>query len=176
MSILPIDIFHYFYYNKFKYAMARGPARHRGGRTLQISTRGRYAVRIMLDVARYGGETPIRSADIAERQGLSPKYTEQITAMLAKGGLLHAARGAGGGYTLLRSPEDYNIAEILLYTEGELVPVNCRTEIENGDSGENDAVRRLWVGLHEQVIDYLGNYTLRMLLDSVYDAGDHYVI
>ena len=83
-----------------------------------ISTRGRYALRVMLDLAEYGGEDPVPLKDIAARQELSKKYLEIIAREMVAGGLVEAASGKGGGYRLCREPKDYTIAEILEKTEG----------------------------------------------------------
>ena len=90
-----------------------------------ISTRGRYAIRVMLDLAEHetGGYIPLK--DIAERQGISKKYLEIIVKDMVAGGLLVGASGKGGGYKLLRAPEDYPVGEILELMEGPLVPVSC---------------------------------------------------
>ena len=90
-----------------------------------ISTRGRYAIRVMLDLAEHtnGGYIPLK--DIAERQGISKKYLEIIVKDMVAGDLLVGASGKGGGYKLLRAPEDYPVGEILELMEGPLAPVSC---------------------------------------------------
>ena len=93
-----------------------------------ISTRGRYALRVMLDLAEYGGEDPVPLKDIAARQELSKKYLEIIAREMVAGGLVEAASGKGGGYRLCREPKDYTIAEILEKTEGTMAPVGCLAE------------------------------------------------
>lgn len=141
---------------------------------MQISTKGKYAVRIMLDVAKYSAGGAVRTQDISERQSISVKYAEQITALLVKGGLLRSARGAGGGYTLVKRADEYKISEILLKTEGELMPVDCVTDSCPKSGG--CAVQSLWSGLYKAVHDYLDSVTLQNLLDSSSDGGDNYVI
>ena len=91
-----------------------------------ISSKGRYALRVMLELAQYGGDGAyIRLGDIAQRQGISRKYLESIMTALAKAGLVESALGKAGGYRLVRPAEDYPIGEILQAAEGELMPVSC---------------------------------------------------
>ena len=90
-----------------------------------VSTKGRYALRVMIDLAEHssGGYIPLK--DIAERQDISEKYLESIVVLLSKAGLLEGLRGKGGGYRLKRKPEEYRVSEILKLTEGSLAPVSC---------------------------------------------------
>ena len=92
---------------------------------MKISTKGRYALRLMLDVALHsnGAAEPLR--DVAQRQEISDKYLEQIVTQLSRAGLVRSVRGAGGGYLLTREPEEYTVGEILRVLEGNLAPVSC---------------------------------------------------
>lgn len=90
-----------------------------------ISTRGRYAIRVMIDLARQNREKYVPLKDIAERQGISKKYLEIIVKDMVSGGLLVGASGKGGGYKLVRRPEEYSVGEILELMEGPLAPVAC---------------------------------------------------
>ena len=90
-----------------------------------ISTRGRYAVRVMTDLAEFDDGSCIPLRDIAEREGISKKYLEIIVKDLVKGGLISGASGKGGGYRLCRNPDEYSVGEILELTEGPLAPVAC---------------------------------------------------
>ena len=92
---------------------------------MKISTKGRYALRLMLDVAlhSHGEAVPLR--DVAQRQEISDKYLEQIVTQLSRAGLVRSVRGAGGGYLLTREPEEYTVGEILRVLEGNLAPVSC---------------------------------------------------
>ena len=92
---------------------------------MKISTRGRYALRLMLDVALNGQEAPVRIKDIAQRQEISEKYLEQIIAVLNKAGYVKSVRGAQGGYRIAKDPSDYTVGMILRLTEGSLAPVAC---------------------------------------------------
>lgn len=93
-----------------------------------ISTKGRYALRIMIDLASQNSDTFIPLKDIAERQNISKKYLEIIIKDLVEGGLLDSLSGKGGGYKLKRKPEEYSVGEIIELTEGSLAPVACLTE------------------------------------------------
>ncbi|MCR4652053.1 MAG: Rrf2 family transcriptional regulator [Lachnospiraceae bacterium] len=130
-----------------------------------ISTRGRYALRIMTDIALTQGDGYVPMKDVAARQGLSLKYLEQILPPLTRNGLLTGLQGKGGGYRLTREPEEYKISEILTLTEKELEPVSCLVK------GAPECERRqecktivFWEGLDRVVKDYLDSKTLRDLM------------
>ncbi len=141
-----------------------------------ISTKGRYALRVMTDLAEHPTEGYIPLKDIAQRQGISEKYLESIIKLLVKGKLLAGLRGKGGGYKLMRAPEAISVAEILRLTEETLAPVAC---LEPGAAacervGECRTLP-LWQGLGKLINDYLENYALSDLLHT--DAqGYDYVI
>lgn len=92
---------------------------------MKISTKGRYALRLMLDVALHSHGTAVPLRDVAQRQDISDKYLEQIVTQLSRAGLVRSVRGAGGGYLLTREPEEYTVGEILRVLEGNLAPVSC---------------------------------------------------
>lgn len=140
-----------------------------------VSTKGRYAIRIMLDVAQYAGAGAVKIADISSRQGITVKYAEQITSLLMKGGLLHSVRGAGGGYLLVKKPHEYRVSEILRKTEGDLAPVECVTG-EDCPRSRICSTKGLWTGLYRVINEYLEGITLQDLLDSAYDGADNYCI
>ena len=126
-----------------------------------ISTRGRYALRIMLELAQYDQSPYMPLPLIAEKQGISEKYLEIVVKELVKGGLLIAIRGKGGGYRLNRPPEEYSVKAILELMEGPLVPVACL------EPGQEACPRRkdcrtfpLWQGLSKVISDYLVQFTL----------------
>ena len=93
--------------------------------TMKISTKGRYALRMLLDLAEHKEDGFIPLRDVAERQGISKKYLEQIVPVLSRAGLLSASRGFQGGYRLVREPDEYTVGEILRLSEGDLFPVAC---------------------------------------------------
>ena len=94
---------------------------------MMVSTRGRYAMRVMIDLAEHRGSGYIPMKDVAARQDISLKYLEQIVPVLTKNGLVEGLHGRGGGYRLCREPEDYTAGEILRLAEGDLAPVSCLT-------------------------------------------------
>jgi Rrf2 family protein len=98
---------------------------------MKISTKGRYALRLMLDIAQNSNGEYVRLKDIAFRQEISEKYLEQITGLLTKRGLIKGERGSQGGYRLVKKPADYTIGSILQVTEGSLAPVACLDDSEN---------------------------------------------
>ncbi len=95
---------------------------------MMISTKGRYALRIMVDLAMHDGEEPVSVREIAQRQEISGKYMEQIISVLTRSGLLRSVRGAQGGYHLAHAPEEITVGMILRATEGDLAPVECVME------------------------------------------------
>ena len=134
---------------------------------MKVSTKGRYALRLMTDIADQGGEGFVSLKDAAERQGISMKYLEQIAGMLAKAGLLQSGRGAQGGYRLTRSPEEYTVGDILRLTEGDLAPVACLAGAENVcDRCGECATLDFWTGLYSAVNAYINHWTLADLLEE----------
>ena len=132
-----------------------------------VSTKGRYALTVMVDLARNGGDKYVSLADIAEREKLSMKYLESIIATLNKGGMLVSLRGKNGGYKLAREPKDYNISEILLLTEGTLAPVNCiMQEGVQCEKAATCSTLPLWAGLDKVIENYLGGITLQDIIEG----------
>lgn len=144
---------------------------------MTISTKGRYALRIMLDLADHMGET-IKLKDIAARQEISEKYMEQIIAVLNKAGYVRSTRGAQGGYRLVKAPKDYTVGMILRLTEGALVPVECLAEHALPCERESkcatvEVYRRIYAAVNG-VIDAM---TLQDLVDIEHEKSvDNYVI
>lgn len=129
-----------------------------------ISTRGRYALRVMCDLARHGNEyTPLK--DVAEREGVSLKYLERIVPVLAKHRLIEGVQGRGGGCRLTREPSEYTLGEILRLTEGDLAPVACLADgaPECPRSGECPTLH-IWSGYYKLTLDYFDGITLADLL------------
>lgn len=108
---------------------------------MKISTKGRYALRLMLDLAMNGENNVVRIKDIAERQQISDKYLEQIISVLNKAGYVRSTRGPQGGYSLRKAPEEYTVGDILRLTEGSLAPVAC---VEEEGSCEREVVALPW--------------------------------
>ena len=129
---------------------------------MMISTRGRYALRVLADLAEQPGGSYITLREIAERQEISEKYLESIVKLLVKAGLLDALRGKGGGYRLGRDPSEITVLEALHAAEGPLAPVACLEE--GGKTCPRAGQCRtlpLWQGLDELVSSYLSRYTIR---------------
>ncbi len=145
---------------------------------MKISTRGRYALRTMVDLAQHSGDGLVTLKDVAARQELSQKYLEQIVTQLSKAGLVKGIRGPQGGYRLSREPKDYNVGEILELVEGSLAPVECLEEGPNTcERCSSCATLDMWTGLYKVVTDYLGNITLQDIVDRANAAaGNDYVI
>lgn len=144
---------------------------------MRISTKGRYALRLMLDLATYNTGEPVSIKDIAKRQDVSEKYLEQIIAILNKAGYVRSIRGAKGGYMLKKAPEDYTVGMILRLTEGDLAPVECVASEENNCERKEGCVTvRIWEKLYEAICGVVDNITLADLLDWQEEAGEQYSI
>lgn len=131
---------------------------------MKISTRGRYALRFMIDLAQHKQDafTPLK--DISDRQSISIKYLEQITSLLSKYGLLQSVRGPQGGYKLARDSSQYTVGEILRITEGDLAPVAClEPNAAKCERSQICPTLKLWQGLDKTVNDYLDGITLDQL-------------
>ena len=134
---------------------------------MMISTRGRYCLRVMIDLAEHQGEGYIRMKDVANRQGISLKYLEKILPVLAKNNIVDGIQGKGGGYRLTRKPEEYTLREILQLTEGSLAPVAC---LECGaapcDRAAECRTLPIWTELDRRINEYLDSVTVADLLKS----------
>ncbi|MBQ8658530.1 MAG: Rrf2 family transcriptional regulator [Clostridia bacterium] len=138
-----------------------------------ISTRGRYALRVMIDIAEHGNGNYIRLDEIARRQEISEKYLESILVILTRGNLLSGLRGKGGGYKLTKSPEEYTIGSILRLTEGSLSPVACLKEgAQPCNKSAECKTLPVWKGLNDAINGYLDGITLAELTAN----GDDYSI
>ena len=130
-----------------------------------VSTKGRYALRVMIDLAEQNKEERVPLKEIAERQGISQKYIEAIMTMLSKHGFVDAVHGKGGGYRLNKKPEEYRVGDILRLTEGSLSPVACLEK--NAEECPRKSVCRtlpLWTKLDELVEGYLDSVNLAQLM------------
>lgn len=130
-----------------------------------ISTKGRYALRVMIDLAEHSSDNYIPLKDIARRQGISEKYLEIILKVLVKEKLLKGLRGKGGGYKLTRQPEDYSVGEILELTEGTLATVACLApDAEPCEHAKNCRTLTMWQRFNTMVHDYFYGITLADLI------------
>lgn len=134
---------------------------------MKISTRGRYALRMLIDLAEHENCGFVALKDIAARQNISKKYLEQIIPIFNNSDILKTARGSQGGYRLSRSPEKYTVGEILRLTEGNLAPVDCLTQdpIECERSVDCPTLP-VWQGLNRVINEYLDSITLQDILDQ----------
>lgn len=132
---------------------------------MMVSSKGRYALRVMLDMAEQGEVGNIRLKDIAKRQDISVKYLESIMTTLCKSELVKSTLGKDGGYRLVRPPSEYTVGEVLLAAEGELIPVACLDKSGKKCGGECSCYTLpFWQGLEEQINSYVNSYTLADLL------------
>lgn len=134
---------------------------------LKISTKGRYALRLMLDLAMCEKGKYIALKDISQRQDISVKYLEQIISVLSRAGFVRSVRGSGGGYMLARDPEEYTVGMILRLTEGSLAPVAC-LEYEPNDCprAESCVTLGVWEKLYKAINDVVDNITLADLAEQ----------
>lgn len=146
---------------------------------MMVSTRGRYALRILLDIAEHQTEGYVSLRDSAERQEISKKYLEQIVTIPGISKMLEAKGGKNGGYRLAGTPGDYTVGDVLRAAEGSLCPVSCLEENHAPCSRSSFcAVLPVWRGLDGVINEYLDGITLQDVLDKKpeYDGGDDYVI
>ena len=134
---------------------------------MKISTKGRYALRVMIDLAMNSNGKYISLKDIANRQEVSLKYLEQIVSILTRVGYLKSVRGAQGGYRLTKAPSEYTIGDILRTTEGTLSPVSCLEDEENTCPRVSVCPTiKLWKGLYDVINKYVDSITLEDLVNE----------
>ena len=133
---------------------------------MKISTKGRYALRLMIELAMNESSSPMSLNDIAARQQISEKYLEQIISVLNKADYVRSIRGPQGGYMLSKKPEEYTVGMILRLTEGDLAPVSC---VGNGavecDRADSCVTVRIWQRINDAVNEVVDNITLADLMD-----------
>lgn len=144
---------------------------------MKVSTKGRYALRVMIDLAQHKDEGFISLKEIATRQEISMKYLEMIVGILNRADYVLSLRGKSGGYKLSRNASEYTIGAILKLTEGSMAPVSC---LECGadacERAEDCITLPLWKGLDKVIDDYLESISLEDLIHNAMDNGDNYVI
>lgn len=145
---------------------------------MKISTKGRYALRLMLDLAvNQKADEPVQIKEIASRQGISNKYLEQIISVLNKAGYVRSIRGPQGGYLLAKNPQEYTVGMILRLTEGSMAPVSCLEFEENDCTRKDECVTlRLWKKLDDAIKGVIDSVTLADLVEWQQEMSDHYVI
>ena len=140
-----------------------------------ISTKGRYSIRILLDLAIHRNAEFIPMKDVAERQGISLKYIERILAVLKENGRIDSVHGKGGGYKLTREPDQYTLWEILRLTEGDLAPVACLKDgAPSCDKAAECRTLPVWKNYYKMTVDYFSGITLADLMDV--ELPENYVI
>ena len=145
---------------------------------MKISTKGRYALRMLLDLAMHRDDGFIAPKDIPERQHISKKYLEQIVPLLNRSGLLRTNRGFQGGYMLSKPASECTVGEILRLTEGSLAPITCLEQEVNECPRQTSCITLpMWEGLYKQITNYLDNITLQKMIDDFTSAnGGDYMI
>ena len=134
---------------------------------MMISTRGRYALRVMIDLAEHNADSYIPMKEVAQRQGISLKYLERILPVLVKNGLVEGVQGKGGGYRLSRAPDVCTVGEILRLTEGDLAPVACLgCQAEPCEKRASCKTLSMWSEFHRLTNDYFDSVTLADLVNG----------
>jgi Rrf2 family protein len=148
------------------------------GERLKVSTKGRYALRMLIDLAEHQQNGFVSLKDIAERQNISKQYLEQIIPLLNTSNILRANRGKLGGYMLAREPSQYTAGQILQITEGSMAPVACLDDdVNKCERADNCSTLPMWEGLNRVIADYLNGITLQDMLDQHLERGaNNYVI
>lgn len=141
---------------------------------MKISTKGQYALRMLVDLAEHQNDGYVSLKDIAERQSISKKYLEQIVSIFNQGNVLKTNRGSQGGYRLAKAPDQYTVGGVLRITEGDLSPVDYRSP---GESSGEYALLPVWQELDRVIASYLDSVTLQDILDRQRErAADNYII
>ncbi len=144
---------------------------------MKISTKGRYALRVLVDLAENAGENFVSLKDIADRQGISKKYLEHIIPPLNSAGFLITVRGFQGGYKLSKEPSEYTVGDILRVTEGRLSPVACLdTDVNYCERSGNCETLFVWQGLMDVIEEYLDSITLSDIIRRKSRSNNDYVL
>lgn len=142
---------------------------------MMVSTKGRYALRVMVDLSEHNIGAYIPLKDIAQRQEISQKYLESIMTMLSKAGFVDAIHGKGGGYKLNRDPKEYTVGSILKLTEGTIAPITClEKEYNKCERSANCRTLPMWIELDRLINDYLEGITVGDLAGNV-SSGDYVI-
>lgn len=144
---------------------------------MKVSTKGRYALRLMIDIAVNSNDKPVSIKEIARRQGISEKYLEQIISILNSAGFVRSIRGAQGGYILRKEPSECTVGMILRLTEGSLAPVACiEDNVVQCDRVENCATIEVWRRLNDAINGVVDNITLADLVEWQNNNKENYTI
>jgi len=141
---------------------------------MKVSTKGRYALRLLIDLAERKDAGFISLKEIAERQAISKQYLEQIVSLLNTSSILRANRGKQGGYMLAKDPEQYTVGQILRITEGSLAPIACLEDEKNlCERASSCKTLPMWEGLNRVISEYLDNFTLQDMMDHEQNADNY---
>ena len=144
---------------------------------MKLSTKGRYGLRALIDLAMHCETEAVSISCIAMRQGISESYLEQLMGKLRKAGLIVSVRGAQGGYRLAKEPKEYTVGMILRLTEGNMNPVAClEDEINQCERADSCVTLRLWTMLDDAIKGVIDRVTLQDMLDWSQEKGDNYII
>src|SRR5512147_3208283 len=135
------------------------------GTHMRLTTKGRFAVTAMMDVAMHGGSGPVTLAAVSGRQRISLSYLEQLFGKLRRSGLVESVRGPGGGYNLAKSPEAVSVADIILAVDEPIDATQCGGK-ENCHDDRRCMTHDLWAALNDRIFEYLGSVSLRHLVDN----------
>ena len=139
---------------------------------MMISTRGRYALRVLIDMAENGGDGYLPMKEIAARQGISLKYLEKILPGLVEAGYIEGVHGKGGGYKFIKDPGQCRVSDILRVTDGDLAPVACLEEgAKKCERSEKCRTLPLWDGLNDVITAYLDGVTIADLMKECAETG-----
>ncbi len=143
---------------------------------MKISTKGRYALRLMLDLALYDTGLPVSLKDVAKRQEISDKYLESIISILNRAGFVRSIRGSQGGYILTKDPSEYTVGSILRLTEGPLCPVDCVNDPNSCERCNSCATIRVWKKLDDAINNVVDSITLANLVEWQSEQQGNYCI
>lgn len=138
---------------------------------MKVSTKGRYALRLMIDLAMHTDDGYISIKTVSQRQDISEKYLEQIIKMLSKAKLVESTRGAQGGYRLVKDPSQYTVGEILRVTEGSLAPVECLNDDSTCENCQNCVTIEIWQNVLDAINEVVDNITLDYLVKKQKNKG-----
>ena len=141
---------------------------------MKLSTKGRYGVKAIFDLALFGGDTPLPLKTIAERQEISEAYLEQLISSLRKAGLVKSVRGAQGGYLLAHPPKDVTVGSVIRTLEGSMAPTDCVIEGEEADCEKANrcVTRLLWEKVRISIDNVIDSITLQDMIDDYYKQSD----
>lgn len=140
---------------------------------MKLSTKGRYGLRALIDLAQYSGEEPVSITNISDRQGISERYLEQLMSMMKKAGLVKSIRGAGGGYVLARDVEDISVGDVLRALEGSLEPVECSAlnSEEGCKSADSCVTKYVWQRINDSINQTVDEIKVAQLVKESKEMG-----